>query len=450
MDMDVEPVGVEPVNRKRGRGPLLWIAGVVVLAVVAAAVIWGVVGRQDAGGEASAAAGTPTVTTSEPSDEERMLAGIDAVLKARASAVLSGRLPQYLQAVDPKNRKLRQSHQQVFANLRMIGVRHLSFQRDARWAPEPRAQHGPSARTVRVLMLVQIAGIDSSPRAVSLGHTFAERGGQWLLVADDDLGIESELSGGYREPWDLGAIAVARKPGVLVIVPAAERRNGERLARESQAAMPGVRSVTRRAPAGILVIALADRQSMDPGWRTGGHPAAAVAAHNFSPANPEATEFMVTGSRVVINPGERREADRLLLAHEFTHAAMASLGNGAPTWLVEGYAEYGELRLAERSGYRRGVDAHRRELLREEIPRRTVLPIDGVFHGEYDENSYGVSWIIVEYLAEKYGLATVNALYADLARGDDDPAVREQVIRKHLKVTEAALVAALKKYDGPA
>jgi hypothetical protein len=44
----------------------------------------------------------------------------------------------------------------------------------------------------------------------------------------------------------------------------------------------------------------------------------------------------------------------------------------------------------------------------------------------------------------------VNALYADLARGPDDPAVREQVLRKHLKLTEAALVAAVKKYDGPA
>lgn len=447
--MDVEPVGVEPVSRKRGRGPLLWIAGVVVLALVAAAVIWGVVGRQNAGGEASAAAGTPTVTTSESSDEERMLAGANAVLKARAAAVLSGRLPQYLQAVDPKNRKMRQRDQLVFANLRKLGLKGLSLQVDANWAPEPQPQHGPTARALRVLMLTQIAGIDPAPRATPLGYTFAERDGRWLLVDDDDLAAETDLTA-YREPWDLGAIEVARKPGVLVIVPAGERANGQRLAREAQAAIPAVRTATRRTPAGVVVIAMSNSKSMDPGWRTGGHPAAAVATGNYAPANPEATEFKVVGSRVVINPTQRRKADRLLLAHEFAHAAMTTLGSRAPTWLVEGWAEYVELRLAERSGYSQWVAERRDKLLEEAIPSLVVLPIDGVFHGEYDEDSYGISWVIVEYLVGEYGLATVNALYAELAKGPDDPAVREQVIRKHLKVSEAALVAALKKYDGPA
>jgi len=129
---------------------------------------------------------------------------------------------------------------------------------------------------------------------------------------------------------------------------------------------------------------------------------------------------------------------------------MAPLGSGAPTWLVEGFAEYVELRLAEQSGHRQGVAAWRRELLRESVPTLAVLPIDGVFHGDYDEESYGVSWIIVEYLVTRYGLAKVNALYADIARGRDDSVVREQVLRKHLKISETALVAAVKKYDGPA
>ncbi|TDO44705.1 hypothetical protein EV643_115207 [Kribbella sp. VKM Ac-2527] len=148
---------------------------------------------------------------------------------------------------------------------------------------------------------------------------------------------------------------------------------------------------------------------------------------------------------MVINPDGRLKADRLLLAHEFTHAAMSTLGGGAPTWLVEGYAMYVEQRLAEQSGYDEDVADWRDELMSEAIPKLTVLPIDGVFHGEYDEESYGVSWIIVEHLVTKYGLAKLNALYVDLARGDDGPVVREQVLRKHLKISEAALVAAVKK-----
>lgn len=440
-----EPTGVEPAKTglKKSR---LWIAGVAALAVATAGVTWAVVGQQNTGGEASS---TPSSsTTSAPSAEEQMLAGIDAVLKARGPAVVAGKLPQYLQHLDPANRKLRQRHQQVFANLRTLGLRQLSFQRDARWAPEPQSQHGPSAHAVRVLMLVQIAGIDPAPRATSLGYTFAQRDGRWLLVDDDDLAKESDLSG-YSEPWDLGAIAVARKPGVLVVVPAAERRNGERLARESQAALPAVRTATQRGLAGILVIAMADRRSMHPEWQSGGHPAAAVATPNYSPVDPAATEFKVTGSRVVIHPEWRVKSGRTLLAHEFTHAAMATLGPSTPTWLVEGFATYVQEHLAERSGWEEDVADWREELLSESIPSLVVLPIDGVFHGEYDEDSYGISWIIVEYLVSKYGLATVNALYADLAKGPDNPDVREQVLRKHLKVTETALVAALKKYDGP-
>jgi hypothetical protein len=177
--------------------------------------------------------------------------------------------------------------------------------------------------------------------------------------------------------------------------------------------------------------------------------AAAVATPNYSPSDPEATEFKVTGSRVVIHPDWRVKSGRMLLAHEFTHAAMETLGPNAPTWLVEGFATYVQEDLAERSGWEDDVADWREELLSESIPSLVVLPIDGVFHGEYDEDSYGISWIIVEYLVGKYGLATVNALYADFAKGPDDPAVREQVLRKHLKVTEAALVAAVKKYDGP-
>jgi hypothetical protein len=434
---------VVDVTTSAGRRKL-WIAGVAALAVVLATVLWVVVGRGAGGADVPAAA----PTTMEPPSEERMLAGVVAVLKARASAVLTGRLPQYLQYVDPGNQQLRQRNQQVFANLRKLGLSKLSYQVDTNWAPEPQAQHGPSARALRVLMLLQVAGIDPAPRATSLGYTFAERDGRWLLVDDDDLAGETDLNA-YREPWDLGAIEVARRPGVLVVVPAGERRNGERLASESQFAIPMVRSVTRRTQAGILVIAMSDSHSMSDEWRTGGHPAAAVAVPNFAPANPEASEFKVTGSRVVINPDERTGAGRLLLAHEFTHAAMEPLGDRAPIWLVEGLARYVENKLAANSGYRDEIAEERQELLEEKIPALVVLPIDGVFHGDYDEDSYGVSWVIVEYLVTKYGQAAVNSLYADLARGPDAPAVRKQVLRKHLKVGETALVAAVRKYDGP-
>jgi hypothetical protein len=120
-----------------------WIAGVTtVLAIVAAAGVWAVAGRQDQGHSAARPSATPSATASVPAAERRMLAQVDAILKARASAVLTGRLPQYLQHVDPRNQKLRKRHQQVFANLRKIGLQQLSYRRETDWSPEPQPQHG--------------------------------------------------------------------------------------------------------------------------------------------------------------------------------------------------------------------------------------------------------------------------------------------------------------------
>lgn len=378
--------------------------------------------------------------------EEQLNARVDAVLKARAAAVRAGNLPQFLVTVNPQNKVLRQRQQSLFANLRKLGLQHLSYQRERQWVPDAQPQHGPDAYAFRVQMLVQLAGIDPAPRAIPLGYTFVDQGGRLLLVDDDDLN-DSEGRGTYLEPWDLGAVDAVRKPGVLVVVPAGERANGERLAREVRAAAPGVRAATQRSQRGVLIIAMASLRSMDPEWTSGGHPASAVAAVNLAPVAGDLDNLKVVGSRVVIHPEERRTADRLLLAHELTHAAMAPLGSGVPLWLVEGLAGYAEMQLAEQSGD--DVWERRDEVLDDAIPQLTVLPIDGVFHGEYDEDNYGISWILVEYLMTKYGQAKVNALYADLARGADDPVVREQLLRKHLKLSEAALVAAVKTYDGP-
>lgn len=430
---------------KTGRRRTWWTTGAVVLAVGAAAVAWSVVRPEPNAGPGGTTTSSGPVQ-SAPS-EEQLHARVDAVLKARAAAVRAGNLPQFLATVDPKNEKLQQQQQSMFANLRKLGVQKLSYQREPQWVPDAQPQHGPNAYAFRLQMLVQLAGIDPAPRAIPLGYTFVDQDGRLLLVDDDDLN-DSEGRGTYLEPWDLGAVEAVRKPGVLVVVPAGERANGERLAREVRAAAPGVRAATSRSQRGVLVIAMADLRSMDPEWTSGDHPASAVAAVNLTPVAGDLDKLKVVGSRVVIHPEERKSADRHLLAHELTHAAMAPLGYGVPTWLVEGLAEYAEMQLAEQ-GEDADVLDRRDEILADAIPQLTVLPIDGVFYGEYDEDTYGISWILVEYLMTRYGQAKVNALYADLARGADDPVIREQLLHKHLKLSESALVAAVKTYDGP-
>ncbi|MDX6282778.1 MAG: hypothetical protein QOH03_3849 [Kribbellaceae bacterium] len=206
--------------------------------------------------------------------------------------------------------------------------------------------------------------------------------------------------------------------------------------------MPSVQAATKRAPAGVLVVAMADRRSF-PGATIGGEPAGATAIGNEMATDAALIGFKTIGSRVVINPSKRKTSDRELLAHEFTHAAMSPLGDGAPTWLVEGYAEYVERQLAERRGEGQWLADERRKLRRTAIKSLVLPPADDVFYDR--EDNYGVSWLIVEHLVNKYGLAKLNALYADLATARDDATTRDRIFRKHLSLTAATLAAAVKR-----
>jgi hypothetical protein len=443
--MDISPP-------RRRRLLVIGTAGLLSIGLVAGGIGWLAQDRE----RSPESVPTPTARSTSPATpavppaERKMLAGIDALLAARSAAVLSGRLPQFMERVDATNRALRLRQRQLYANLRKLGLRSLAYDRQPEWVPEAQPQHGRGAYAVRLFMLLQIGGVDRAPWVTSLAYTFAERGGRWLLVDDDDLDGQAGAEEHNHQPWDLGPMEVIRRPGVVVATGAGDRAYGTRLAREAGIAMPAVRAATRRAPAGIFIVAVKDRRSFLDDWRTGGHPAAAVAVPNWVRTGPRDQRLVKPGScRVVVNPADRNQADRLLLAHEFTHAATCTLGHGAPIWLVEGFAEYVENHLAEQSGYRRWVADRRRELLRKAVPALTVLPIDGVFHGDYDEDTYGVSWVITEYLVTRYGLSKVNALYAALAAGPDDPDARERTMRAQLGLGEAALVAAVKKYDGP-
>ena len=46
-------------------------------------------------------------------------------------------------------------------------------------------------------------------------------------------------------------------------------------------------------------------------------------------------------------------------------------------------------------------------------------------------------------------VAVQNFTPVDAAKGPGDPELREQAMRKYFKVSETALVAAVKKYAGP-
>jgi hypothetical protein len=420
---------------QRSRRWLLVVVAVVALGLVGAVLA---VTRGPDGKPAANASSTPSAGADPAAErDKRVAAGIDGVLEVRAAAVMSGRLDRFLALVDPGNQALRRSQATLFANLRKLGLQSLSYRRLVPFIPEA---VGGGRYQMHVMSFVQVRGIDPAPRMTARLYTLADQSGTWRLTADQP---EPRAEG--SEPWDLDPIEVVRGPRVAVVVDTGERHNGSRLATESAAALRAVRDILGRAPAGILVVAVADKRAIGDVVAAGGHQAVAVARPNLVMKDPsDLTLARVSGSRVVVNPGVRREANRYLMSHEFTHVVMAPLGGNSPLWLVEGLAEYTLYAFNERTGHRAWVADQRAEVRRKSIPDLTVLPIDGVFRGDFGDDSYGVSWVITEYLVRTYGVRTVLALYADLAKSSDDPAIRERILRKHLRAGETAVVAAVR------
>ena len=437
----------------RGRRKLVALAGGLVLALAAATGV--VVAVQGSSEPTASLAGTSSSVSPsrKPSldpaavAERRIVTEVTAVLRARARAVTAGRLPDFLATVDPKNTALRRNQTLLFTNLRKIGLVNLRYELRDGFVPEAVPERGPNVYVFRVAMAVQVRGVDRRPRYSPFGSTLARRGTKWLLVADDDLTTKTD-SNGYEEPWNFGPIDVVRRPKAVVVVAAGERRNAERLARAATTALGDVRRSLGRAPSAMLLVALRDKRSMG-GAETGGHPAAAVAVPDYLIDYREGDPSAIAGSHVVIQPSARFKAEAGMLAHEFTHATMSPYGQYTPNWLVEGLAEYVWYSADIRNGYGAAVRRERDRILRTSIPKLQVLPIDGVFHGDYGENNYGISWVLVEYLANKYGIAKVLAAYRDLG-GDTNAATNQDpVLRKRFGVDERGLVAAVHRYDGP-
>jgi hypothetical protein len=427
----------------RGRRSLIWAVTLLATAIVAGSLTWLTLRDDDAPRRAGVAASTPAPVIPEPvpADDPELQEEFDRILRERAQGIMTGRRDLFLARVDPANAAFRAEQLRYYANLRAIRPAELSFLRHTYWSePKVQQRHGREAHAFLVVMRIRIAGIDASARVTEVGYSVARRGGRYLLVGDDD--IDADLGvGEHREPWDFGPIEVVRAPGVMVLVSRGEGRLGRRLAREATAVLPTVRALTGRPLRGLLVAAVKDRRVLGSDLRSGGESIAAVAVPNQLPVTPRnRSRYRVVGSRIIIHPDYRNKAERVLLAHEFTHAAWASV-LGAPTWLVEGYAVLVETEVARDAGYGDEVERRRQEVLTESLPGLKDLPIDGLFHGDYGEDSYGISGVIVAYLADKYGRDRLNAFYADHPSELDE----DRLLRKHFGVDTAGLLAAIRK-----
>lgn len=162
-----------------------------------------------------------------------------------------------------------------------------------------------------------------------------------------------------------------------------------------------------------------------------------------SVADPFVRGSEPTGQRVVFSPdaGHRLSADGLgtLLRHELTHiAARAETADGAPQWMLEGFAEYAAHRGR---GHRFAEIAPTVNAALRTGTLPDDLPPDTAFTGGSAVASYEQAWSASAFVAEKYDERRLVQLYRRLAAQRQDAASEDRVLREVLGIGRADFVA---------
>ncbi|MGW5189287.1 hypothetical protein ACWEOO_08535 [Kribbella sp. NPDC004138] len=387
------------------------------------------------------ATSTPTV------DQAARAAAVDAVLKRRAQAVLTGNEQAFVADVDAGDKRLVASQRTLFTNLRQFGFAKLAYQQLAQQYDDTIAQkYGPSTYLVAVAMTYQIRAIDLVPVRAMLGYTFTQRSnGTWVLVSDSDL--DKRLPrGSHQEAWDFGPVLVKREPRVLVVVEQGQEALADKLAAMSGSA---VQAVSKNWPGGWngsgVVIALDDKivRGADYTQPKNAEDALAMATWVYRTLPGEVTgEGQRTDSYVVVNPHNRAKVDARTLAHEFTHVAAAPYGPYAPRWMVEGAATYVEF-LPMDGQKPLAIPQYRLDVRAKYLAKATSLPTDDTFFARAD-SSYPLSWLALDYLFTRFGGVEVGTLYRELAALGSSQKERDRIMLEHVGMTEAGLFRALK------
>ncbi|MFC9895483.1 hypothetical protein ACFVMC_17515 [Nocardia sp. NPDC127579] len=165
-------------------------------------------------------------------------------------------------------------------------------------------------------------------------------------------------------------------------------------------------------------------------------------------ADPFARGRQPTGQRVVFSAeaGRRLGPDglRTVLRHELTHVATrADTVDGAPQWLLEGFAEYAAHRGRQRGLAEVAPTVHAR-LRAGEIP--ADLPADRDFTGADAAAAYEQAWSVCAFTAATYGEPRLLQLYRALATQTPDAA--DRILREVLGTGRAEFAAAWRAWLG--
>ncbi|MDT4938435.1 MAG: hypothetical protein QOG80_2106 [Pseudonocardiales bacterium] len=274
-------------------------------------------------------------------------------------------------------------------------------------------RYGAPALIVHLELTFRLRPAEPTPTTHDLDWTFVRRAGRILVAGDDDMAGLGGAS--WRGPWDFGPIVAREGATSLVLAHPDQSAALPSLGAAAEAAVSEVTSVIGAGWARrVTVVVPSSNAEFDA--LAGGGPytdVAAVTVFGGGGGTAGAAWVVVRADQLA-----RLSAtgERIVLAHEVTHVAMAAATTPiSPRWLIEGFAEYvGNLGTGQPVGVAAGELAA--AVRRGTLP--STLPSDTAFDATGSELArvYEESWLACRYLAARVGAKGLVAFYGEVGR----------------------------------
>jgi hypothetical protein len=379
---------------------------------------------------------------------------VRAVLSRRAHAVLHHDAKAWLADIDPKAQEFLSAQRTVFANLAQVSFASWRYELVGRDydRPDLADSYDVPYHLPAILLHYAIKGYDPGPVARPQALTFVLRGHRWLIASDSDA--DSDLpETGHADPWDRRAMVAREGEHVLVLADATDRGRLGALVRVSDAAVAKVARMWRTGwRRKVVVVAVRDQRLVETYFRTAlqsSDKVAAIAVPAFdtvpgwTPADARTYDQRAGAkvrSRVILNPRYFQPTNKdnaQLLTHEVTHVAtQAHTWPGAPTWLLEGIADY--------TAYRdlRPFAVTLPKTLRAQVDAGAVeLPTYDFYQHDVAAH-YLAGFLACAFVSDRYGEATLRRWYDQLAttqREIQTDAQTQKVTKKLLGLSTSQL-----------
>jgi hypothetical protein len=356
-----------------------------------------------------------------PSAGVRSAGAVADLLRRRARAVLSRDEASFMATVDPKaDPAFRAAQRALFGNVGTVPLRVWEYLLDPNDAmnltPPPEVPGADELWAPRVDLRYALAGVDVVPTSRPMGYLFDRRGREWFLASDtalDSFGRET-----WRGPWDFGPCRVIALRSGMVLAHPGHDALAHRVAAELDAAVADVAEVWGTGWSQRVAVVLPQSELEMQAMVGPEFSVSAIAAVAIADRIDQRTHA-AEGQRVVLNQDTAdrlsESALRVVLRHETTHVAARGVTvDGAPMWLLEGFADY--------VGYRRSgipfdqAAADLVELVRTGGPP-DELPSDADFHAGAAQLdlAYQEAWTATLYLAGRIGEPRLVQLYRRVA-----------------------------------